>query len=158
MRRAWPQTIQRGALLFGIVWGTAVGVLIVQNEVLASVWVATLIAYLLRGKIVFLNHGVAVALAMVFFLATHASVDTTVFFVFLGTLLATGYLEDMKEIRLLKTYSLLDAVYYTAVPLGYLFLLKEPAVALSFIPFIVSYEITKYMFESRHHVTLKSDA
>ncbi|MBI2579276.1 MAG: hypothetical protein HYW27_00055 [Candidatus Aenigmarchaeota archaeon] len=56
------------AVLFGVLWGIFFALLIISDNLVASFWIAILIHWILRRKIDYLNHGIAVSIILLVFI------------------------------------------------------------------------------------------
>lgn len=111
----------RGAnILFGIFWGGFGALIILSNNVLANIYLAMILAFVLRRKIDYFNHGIAVTIMFFTFLATQTvswKVLLVFFFIFALFGLMTDYFEDRKKpsnflLKICRTFIDLRAQYY----------------------------------------------
>ena len=108
------------AILFGFLWGGFGALLILSNLLIANVYLALILAFVLRYRIDYLNHGIAVIIMFLVFLSTQM-VDWNVllfFFIIFATFgLLTDYFENRKYpkniiLRLSRKFIDLRAQYY----------------------------------------------
>lgn len=85
-------------ILFGFLWGGFGALLILSNLVIANIYLALILAFVLRYRIDYLNHGIAVTIMFLTFLATQI-IDWNVFLLFFIIFALFGLLTDSFEER-----------------------------------------------------------
>lgn len=86
-------------ILFGFLWGIFGGLLILSNPIIANIYLALVLAFILRYRIDYLNHGIAATIMIFVFLLTQiVNWEVLLFFfsVFAIFGLATDYFENKK--------------------------------------------------------------
>lgn len=142
-------------ILFGILWGVIGSLLISQNNILANVWIAALIGWILRGKEDRINHGIASAIILLTFIFRLHSFkfDSILFITFFIGMVVSGlihdYLSNKKFIKDIYSELFHSLLYYTLIPLIYAIFTKEWVVFMSLFPFVIAYEITRFYFNQR---------
>ena len=136
-------------ILFGFLWGTFGALLILSNNLLANLWMAALIGWILRAKEDYLNHGIASAIIIITFIFNLKNFEfyPTLFLTFFIGMVVFGlthdYLSYSKKVS--KTFSEFfhTILYYILLPIVYSLLTREWIISISFIPFIIAYELTR---------------
>ena len=84
-------------ILFGFLWGGFGILLILSNQVIANIYLAIVLAFVLRYRIDYLNHGIAATMMVLSFFAIQI-IDWTVFIIFFSVFAIFGLIRDaLKE-------------------------------------------------------------
>lgn len=137
-----------GDLLFGVLWGSFGALLILSNPIIANIILAMNIAFLIRRRIDYLNHAIAITIILMTFLFS-ASINFALFIVFYFIFLIFGSLKDYVDDILKKKKGLLvnlnEAMLYYPVPTFIYCLLYGNWIAFyAFLIYTVFYDLTKY--------------
>jgi hypothetical protein len=135
-------------LLFGVAWGLFGALLILSNPIVANIILAMNIAFLIRRRIDYLNHAIAVSVIIIAFLFC-ASIDITFFLVFYFIFLIFGglkdYVDDILKKRKTLFFTLNEAMLYYPIPtLVYCLIYGNWIVFYVFLLYTVFYDLTKY--------------
>lgn len=136
-------------LLFGVMWGLFGALLILSNPIVANIILAMNIAFLIRRRIDYLNHAVAITVIFVTFLF-YSSINIVLFLVFYFIFLAFGslkdYLDDILKKRKGLLFDLSEAMLYYPIPtLVYCLIFGNWIVFYVFLLYTISYDLTKYI-------------
>ncbi len=138
------------AIIFGILWGFWGAILILSNNLLAIFFLALLVHYILRYRIDYLNHGIAVSIMLLVFLYNlpNFTIDWLLFLVIFITYSVHGLFNDAvdrKEIGGIWAKYFKSNSHYFTIPI--ILTIVNPiywiVLAVSALH-IISYEITNY--------------
>lgn len=137
--------------LFGVLWGIFGAFLILQNNLLANLWIAALFGWILRAKIDHLNHGIATSIILLAFLFSLKDFQfiPSLFITFFAGMVIIGVVHDYltyskKTSKLFSEY-VHSLLYFTALSLIYSIITNEWVIFTSFFAFIISYEATRFL-------------
>lgn len=140
----------RGASpLSGVLWGISGSLLVLVNQYVAALWLATVMYWFLRQKLDHFNHafaGVCIS-ATGFYAAVHGRVDFVAFALLLAWLAVSGYLNTWLKDRygprnrLLSQFLRLRLRYY-AGPVVLAVVVGDPLVAVSVLAGMLGTELT----------------
>lgn len=107
-------------IIFGFLWGIFGALLILSNPIIANIYLALILAFILRRRIDYLNHVIAAIIMILTFFATQIinwNVLIYFFIVFALFGLATDYFENKKYprnffLKFLRKFVDLRAQYY----------------------------------------------
>lgn len=147
------KSFKAGVLLFGVLWGLFGALLVLSNVIIANIILAMNIAFLIRRRIDYLNHAIAVSIIIIAFLI-YGSIDITIFLVFYFIFLIFGGLKDYVGDVLKKRKGLLvllneSMLYYPIPTLIYSLIYGNWVVFCAFLVYTVCYDLTKY-YAIRH--------
>ena len=136
-------------VLFGIVFGLSTVFLILSNVVVANILLAMCIAFLIRGRIDYVNHAIAMTIIIVAFL-NYSAFDLPLFLTFYFIFLILGGLKDYVNDKLRKENGLLfilteSMLYYPVPTFIYCLLYGNWIVFYVFLVYTISYNLTKYI-------------
>ena len=134
-------------LLFGVLWGLFGALLILGDIIIANIILAMNIAFIIRRRIDYLNHAVAISIIIITFLFW-GSIDITLFLIFFFIFLAFGGLKDYVDDVLKKKeglfYNLNEAMLYYPIPTFiYCLIYGNLIVFYVFLIYTVAYDVTK---------------
>jgi len=135
-------------LLFGALWGSFGALLILNHPIVANIILAMNVAFLIRRRIDYLNHAIAITIILITFLF-YGSIEPVLFLVFYFIFLIFGSLKDYIDDVLKKKEGLLvklnEAMLYYPVPtLIYSLIYGNWIVFYAFLLYTISYDLTKY--------------
>jgi hypothetical protein len=146
-------------ILFGILWGAFGSLLILNSNVLANVMLAMVVAFILRYKIDYLNHGIASSMMLITFLFV-SSFEPHTFLPFFGVFTILGLAEDyLSDKSKFKTIVPIRIPFYSGIGAVYALLANYWIVFFSLFLYEISYVITDLLFAYRertqgsHHVS-----
>ena len=134
--------------LFGVLWGLFGALLILSHPIVANIILAMNIAFLIRRRIDYLNHAIAVTIIFITFLF-YGSIEPILFPTFFIIFLIFGSLKDYIDDVLKKKEGLLvklnEAMLYYPVPtLVYCLIYGNWIVFYVFLIYTICYDLTKY--------------
>ena len=139
-------------LLFGVLWGLFGALLVLSNPVVANIVLAMNIAFIIRMRIDYLNHAVALTIILITFLFC-GSINPVLFLVFYFIFLIFGSLEDIDDVLKRKESLLIrlsgTMFYYPVSALIYCLIYGNWIVFYVFLLYIASYDLTKYYAAKR---------
>jgi hypothetical protein len=135
--------------IFGFLWGLFGALLILGDPNLANILLAMNIAFLIRLRIDFINHSIAVSLIFITFLKS-ATFDFNLFIIFYVIFLLFGGLKDIvddyfknrKGFLFVLTESML---YYPIPTLIYALFTDNWIVFICFLMYTIAYNFTKFL-------------
>ena len=132
-------------ILFGFFWGGFGALIILSNNILANIYLAIILAFVLRYRIDFLNHGIATTIMFLTFLSTQ-TINWNIFLIFFISFATFGLIHDYLENKkfkenILKKLSDLRTQYYL-IPLIYSIITGTWIVFFTVSLNMLSYEIT----------------
>src|SRR3989344_7774176 len=138
-------------IIFGFLWGLFGALLVLSNNVIANIMLAMNIAFIIRGRLDYLNHQIAASIIVITFLFS-AIFDTILFIIFYAIFLIFGSLRDYIGDRIKKKKGLLvfyDSVmlYYPIPTIIYCILYGNWIVFWAFLFYTISYDFTKYFYK-----------
>ncbi|MFH1225174.1 MAG: hypothetical protein V1676_05210 [Candidatus Diapherotrites archaeon] len=143
------------AVLFGALWGAFGVLLVLSNNALANVILAMNIAFIIRNRLDFINHGIAASTIIIGFLASSVF-EPFLFLAFYCVFLIFGSLKDYseavgnKKIKLVSALRLNEVMFYYPVPaFVYCAIYGEWIVFWAMAVYIGAYDLTKYFAKKR---------
>jgi len=138
-------------LLFGIFWGIFGALLVLSNDIIANIILAMNIAFLIRRRIDYLNHAIAISIIIITFLF-YSLINVTVFLVFYLIFLIFGGLKDYADDFLKKRkglfFTLNESMLYYPIPtFVYSLIYGNWIVFFVFLFYTVFYDLTKYYYK-----------
>lgn len=135
-------------VLFGVIWGLFGALLVLSNPIIANIVLAMSMAFLIRRRIDYLNHAIAVTIIFVTFLF-YSSIAIPLFLVFYFIFLIFGGLKDYVDDILKKRKNLLfylseTMLYYPIPTFIYCLIYGNWIVFYVFLLYTISYNLTKY--------------
>jgi len=135
-------------LLFGFLWGIFGSLLIIGNNTIANIILAMNIAFIIRKRIDYLNHAIAVSIIIITFLF-YGIFNIILFLIFYSIFLLFGGLKDYVDDILKKRKSFLfkineSMLYYPAPTLLYSLIYGDWIIFFVFLSYTLSYNLTKY--------------
>jgi hypothetical protein len=145
-----------GDLIFGALWGLFGSLLILSDVTIANVILAMNIAFLIRRRIDYLNHAIAVTLIFITFFL-YGSIRPILFLVFYFLFLIFGSLKDYIDDVLKKKEGFLvilnEAMLYYPIPtFVYCLIYGNWIVFWVFLLYTISYDLTKYCAGSKGYI------
>jgi len=145
------QLFKGANLLFGITWGILGVLLIKSNNLTANMYVGLLMSYVLRGKIDYLNHGIAATIIIFTFIyllnGQHLDIQWPTLLFFFFALSVSGIVHDFLTHNIKKQNVSVEMVHtlisYIGVPLLYSIYTCQTIFFYSFLLFGIAYEITR---------------
>jgi len=137
-------------ILFGVLWGVFASILILTNNEMANLYIAILLAFILKSKIDRINHGIGAAIMLLAFIFTLTNFTLilplflTVFisYTILGLIHDDSHKSKSKNI-INKLFDL--RFYFILVPLILAVVVKNYWFSFySSSLFIIAYDLTKY--------------
>ncbi len=141
------------AILFGFLWGGFGALLVLSNNTIANIMLAMSLAFLVRNRLEYLNHQIAVSIIVISFL--FSSVFNPILFLsFYAIFVIFGSLRDYigdKIKKKSKLQSLYDNVmwYYPIPTLIYCLLYGNWIVFWVFLVYEIAYDVTKYIYKKK---------
>jgi hypothetical protein len=140
-------------IIFGFLWGGIGSFLITQNQIVANIYIAIIIAYIFRAKIDYINHGIGSCMMLFTFLYQlnngAINIDWNILLIFSFVLTISGLIHDWlignNKLNLKLGELLHTGIFYTIVPFIYSFLAKSWVVFLSLFTFGIGYELTRFL-------------
>ena len=141
------------SILFGVLWGLFAVLLILSNPIIANIILAMNIAFIIRRRIDYLNHAIAVSMIIIVFVL-FGSVDVMLFSIFCIIFIIFGglkdYVDDIKKIRKGLFFNLNEiSLYYPVPTFIYCVLFGNWMVFYVFLVYNICYNLTKYY--ARHY-------
>ena len=101
-------------IITGIIWGILCSILIAYNEILAILWLSVILGFLIRGRIDYRNHSIAVAICFLTALFMRPNFFANLFnFFYLFLLLSiTGMVHDYIEYKNRKVNMYIKRFFY----------------------------------------------
>ena len=135
-------------VLFGIMCGLFGALLVLSNPIVANIILAMCIAFLIRRRIDYLNHAIAITIIFVTFLF-YSSISIPLFLVFYFIFLVFGglkdYIDDILKKRKGLLFYLSEAMLYYPIPTFiYCSIYGNWIVFYVFLLYTISYDLTKY--------------
>ena len=139
------------AILFGIIWGVSGALLVSSDNVIANIILAMSLAFLVRNRLDFLNHQIAVAIIVISFLLT-SIFSPILFSIFFIVFVIFGSLRDYigdKIERKSSLQSLYDNImwYYPISTFIYCLFYGDWYIFLVFTVYTIAYDATKAIFK-----------
>jgi len=137
-------------IIFGIFWGLFGSLLILSDNFLANLWIAALIGWIFRGKEDYLNHGIASGFILTTFVLNikNFQLDLNLFLTFFISMVLFGLIHDWlsenKKVSKTTSEYFHTICYYTILPIVYSSITKDWIILISFLSFIISYEIVRF--------------
>lgn len=141
------------AILFGFLWGGFGALLVLSNNLIANIMLAMSLAFLVRNRLEYLNHQIAVSIIVISFL--FSSVFNPILFLsFYAIFVIFGSLRDYIGDRIKKKsklQSLYDNImwYYPIPTLIYCLLYGNWIIFWAFTIYTIAYDGTKAIFNKR---------
>lgn len=143
------QWFKHADLLFGVLWGLAGGYLILQNGILATIWISVLFCFIVRFRLDYLNHGIAAGTWFILMLYIKYNVwDHIIPFVFFSTLFTiSGLIHDYFQYNkplikgVLKFFFIDFKLYWYIIALIYSIYYSEWLPILTIWPFEFFYDL-----------------
>ncbi|MBU4308870.1 MAG: hypothetical protein KJ566_03705 [Nanoarchaeota archaeon] len=141
------------AILFGFLWGIFGSLFSLSNNIIANLVLAMSIAFIIRGRLDYMNHQIAASIIIISFLFNSAFVPL-LFISFYFVFLILGGLRDYIGDVLKKKkgiFYLYDnfMLYYIIPTLIYCTLYGGWIIFWAFFVFSISYDITKYVYKKK---------
>lgn len=108
-------------IVFGIVWGMFGALIILSNEILASMYLALVFAFIIRARGDYVNHGLAYVIMIITYFIRYQFVNWQLFLIFFIPFSIFGLISDQyrakklpknKLLRILRILSDFRAHYY----------------------------------------------
>lgn len=149
----WLKLFPYASILFGIARGFF-GLLLIlySSAVIGNIMLAMNIAFIIRGRLDFLNHQIATSIIIIWFLLYSAFLPQ-VFLLFYFIFLFFGLLRDSIWDRINK--SIIEKIYenfmwYYPIPtLIYSYITYDWQVFFVFAAYSIAYDITKFIFNKK---------
>lgn len=141
------------AIIFGLLWGIFGALLVLSNNTIANIVLAMNLAFIIRGRLDYLNHQIATSLIVIAFLFG-ATFNPILFAVFYAIFLIFGSLRDYVGDKLRVRGGMLtlyDQImwYYPIPTLIYCLLYGNWIVFWTFLTFTVGYDTTKFIYKKK---------
>ncbi len=140
-------------ILFGFIWGGLGVLLVLANNLVANIILAMSLAFLVRGRLDYLNHQIAVSIIIVGFLFS-STFDFPLFILFYAIFVIFGSLRDYigdKIKKKSKLQSLYDNVmwYYPIPTFVYCVIYGNWIVFGIFLLYTLGYDLTKVIYKKK---------
>jgi hypothetical protein len=142
-------------ILFGILWGIFGALLVIENKIIANMIFAMCVAFIIRRRLDYLNHDIAVTLIFFSFFL-YSEFTPKIFFVYYFVFLIFGSLRDYLGEKI-KNKSQITAIYdnfmwYYPIPTFIFCLIYGNWIVFwSFLAYTCAYDLTKFLFELRSY-------
>ncbi len=141
------------AIIFGLLWGIFGALLVLSNNTIANIVLAMNLAFIVRGRLDYLNHQIATSIVVIIFLFG-AVFNPALFLAFYAAFLIFGSLRDYVGDKLKVKNGVLIlydqiAWYYPIPTLIYCLLYGNWIVFWAFLTFTIAYDTTKFIYKKK---------
>lgn len=141
------------AIIFGLLWGIFGALLVLSDNAIANIVLAMNLAFIIRGRLDYLNHQAAASAIVITFLFG-ATFNPLLFLAFYTIFLIFGSLRDYIGDKLkVKTgvLAIYDQImwYYPIPTLIYCLLCGNWIIFGAFLTFTVGYDTTKFIYKKK---------
>ena len=144
-----------GAILFGFLWGIFGALFALSNNIIANLVLAMTVAFIIRGRLDYINHKIAASIIIISFLF-NSTFAPLLFISFYFTFLILGGLRDYIGDILKKKkgiFYLYDnfMLYYIIPTFIYCIIYGNWIIFWAFFVFSISYDVTKYIYKKKRY-------
>jgi hypothetical protein len=144
------------AIIFGLLWGIFGTLLVLGDNTIANIVLAMNLAFIIRGRLDYLNHQIAASIIVITFLFG-AAFNPALFLAFYAIFLIFGSLRDYVGDKLkVKTgiLAIYDQIawYYPIPTLIYCLLYGNWIVFWVFLISAIAYDATKFIYKKRGYI------
>lgn len=141
------------AILFGFLWGGFGVLLVLSNNLIANIMLAMNLAFIIRGRLDYINHRIAASVIIIGFL--FSSIFSPILFIsFYAIFLVFGSSKDYVDDILKKKKGILiflneSMLYYPIPTFIYCLLYENWIVFWVFLVYTIAYDITKAIYKKK---------